>query len=299
MDILGASSDLNKISWWRNDGGSLVVWSERMIGSGLTLAKSVHAGDIDNDGDIDVVSAAIFDSNVVLWKNESINTYGNINFKKTIIDNNFNGSHRVQLVDIDDDGWLDILGAAYLGNEVAWWKNCGFDENNILKWTKHSIVKGFGNACVAQSIDIDNDGLKDIVATAQSNGTVAWWKQNLNDNLISWSRTNLTTNFTRPWPLYVCDIDNDGDQDVIAASSHQGNNQVKWWENNLINSSGTTHIKHNQQQKDKFYISYLPNTYGTEIIINYQVNELSNIDISDFRIYFAIILKKNAKQIYY
>jgi hypothetical protein len=35
----------------------------------------------------------------------------------------------------------------------------------------------------------------------------------------------------RAWPLYCCDLDQDGDQDVVSASSWAGTNEVKWYEN--------------------------------------------------------------------
>ena len=33
------------------------------------------------------------------------------------------------------------------------------------------------------------------------------------------------------WPLYICDLDEDGDQDAVAASGWAGVNQVNWYEN--------------------------------------------------------------------
>ena len=33
MDVLGASTFLNQITWWRNDGGDPITWTEQVIGS--------------------------------------------------------------------------------------------------------------------------------------------------------------------------------------------------------------------------------------------------------------------------
>jgi len=92
MDVLGASSDLNKISWWNNNGGNPIQWIEQTIVTGFTLAKSVHAGDIDGDGYEDVIGASIVDNDVTWWKNDGNDP---INWTKYTIDGNFIGAHRI------------------------------------------------------------------------------------------------------------------------------------------------------------------------------------------------------------
>jgi len=227
IDILGAASGANRISWWRNDGGQPLVWREQVIDNNFNMPKSVHAGDIDGDGDLDVVGAAIVGNDVTWWRNDSGNP---IQWTELFIDPNFVGAHRVQAIDLDGDGDLDVLGAAYTGHEIAWWRNNG---GSPLQWQKQTLGTGLTNACVAYACDLDDDGDKDVLGTAQGLGDIFWWR---NDG-SSWQRFTITNNFYRVWPLHACDLDNDGDLDIIAGSSHQGNNQVKWWENQLYKFS--------------------------------------------------------------
>ena len=95
------------------------------------------------------------------------------------MDREFGGSRifpaedSVQLYDIDDND-LDILGAGYLGHQVAWWKN--ERSGNPISWTKVQIAYGVLNACIAVAADPDNDDDPDVIATAQGEDEIAWWR---------------------------------------------------------------------------------------------------------------------------
>jgi len=223
-DVLGASSDLNEIAWWRNDGGNPIVWTKQVISAGTHLAKSVHAGDLDGDGDVDVLGTAILANDILWWRNDGGQP---IQWTQFTLDGNFVGAHWAQAVDLDNDGDQDVLGAGYLGHEIAWWSN---DGGNPPQWTKQTIGMFFSHACVALAADLDNDGDRDVVATAQGRNQIAWWRNDGGDP-FQWTKFVITNNFVRPWPLYVTDLDGDADMDIIAGSSHDGSNIVGWWEN--------------------------------------------------------------------
>jgi len=224
IDILGASSDLNTISWWRNERGNPIAWTEQIISDNVTLAKSVHVGDFDGDDDYDVVGAAITAHDILWWRNDGGDP---IEWTEFLIDGHFLGAHRVQAIDLDKDGDDDVLCAGYLGHQVGWWRNDGGDP---VVWTRQIIGTSLINACVAFAADLDGDSDIDVVVTAQGIDQISWWENDGEDS-IGWTKHVITDDFVRPWPLYVCDLDGDLDVDVISGSSHQGSNEVKWWEN--------------------------------------------------------------------
>ena len=232
MDVFVAASDCNSILWWHNDGGNPITWTEQIINRTFTGAKSVRVGDIDGDGDNDVVGAAIWSNQIAWWRNDGGDP---ITWTKQVIDNSFSGAHRVQIVDIDKDGHLDVLGAAYLGNQIAWWRNNG---DSIITWTKQTIGSQFYYACIALAVDLDNDEDLDVLGTAQSSDQLAWWRNDGGTPII-WEK-KIISYLDRIWPLDAGDIDEDGDIDVFAASSHVGTNEVKWWENCLDCLCGDT-----------------------------------------------------------
>jgi len=228
-DILAASSGLNEITWWKNEGGIPITWTRQVIGSNFPQAKSVHTGDFNGDSLPDVVGASLTGNKILWWENDGGSP---IQWTEHIITANFAGAHRVQAIDIDQDGLVDVLGTGYYANEIAWWKNKG---GSPVTWTKQVIASGFARACIAMAIDLDNDGQYDVAGTSQDGDEVAWWR-NEGGNPIVWTKHTIDGNFDRVWPLYAGDLDGDGDNDVVAASGVEGNNEVKWYENNLIAS---------------------------------------------------------------
>jgi hypothetical protein len=70
IDVLGAVLEDNAMVCWRNDGGKPIAWEKEIIDSAFASAISVHAADLDGDGDRDVVGAAARGDEVAVWYNE-------------------------------------------------------------------------------------------------------------------------------------------------------------------------------------------------------------------------------------
>ncbi len=71
-DVLATSSGADTIVWWENTDGSGTTWTKYIIASGFDGASSVHAEDIDNDGDIDVIGTAADSGEVVVFENNLV-----------------------------------------------------------------------------------------------------------------------------------------------------------------------------------------------------------------------------------
>jgi len=134
MDVLSASRNDGKIAWYENTDG-LGTFGEQQLISGPEeqYAFSVVAADIDNDGDMDVISGRGDD--FVSWYE---NTDGMGNFSEaTIISTEVDGVTSVFAVDINNDGYIDVLSASFFDNKIAWYENMGelsineFDKTNI------------------------------------------------------------------------------------------------------------------------------------------------------------------------
>ncbi len=224
MDVISAVAELNLIIWYEQVTNNPVSWSKHIIDSLFTGARSIDAGDVDGDGDIDIVGAALDDDEVAWWRNDGGNP---IQWTKFSINTNFMLSHKVHITDMDGDGDNDILGTAY-SSGVSWWRNDGGD---IISWEKQ-LVSGNNSMVIAWAVDLDLDSDKDIIGSAQGSGYVAFW-ENEDVNSLNWA-FNYMDNFTGAWPLHYGDLDNDGDLDLVCGGNES--NEIMMYTNDLITS---------------------------------------------------------------
>ncbi|UCD18815.1 MAG: T9SS type A sorting domain-containing protein, partial [candidate division WOR-3 bacterium] len=117
-DILGAASLDWAITWWENYDGSGSSWVEHFISSSINYAFAVHAYDVDQDGDTDVLGASYFGDDITVWEN--IDGSG-LTWYEHLIDGNFDGASDVVTADMDGDGDPDILGVAREDADISWW----------------------------------------------------------------------------------------------------------------------------------------------------------------------------------
>ena len=221
-DVLGASAGNHTIVWWRNDGGSPVVWTAQTIGTGFTGARSVRAADLDGDSDIDVVGVALNANETSWWRNDGGNP---IVWTKFVISNTFGQPHMVRTCDVDGDHDLDLVTTGYIPGEIAWWRN---DGGNPVVWTEFTVVSGFTGALAIGPADLDSDGDVDILGTAEGVGDIAWWSNEGGDPIV-WQLHMIDDNFTGVWPAYAADIDGDTYTDIVAG----GGLEIRWWKNGL------------------------------------------------------------------
>jgi len=142
MDILAGSCFYpeygGKLTWWNNIDGTGTDWETNTILHHVYL-QSLHTDDVDGDGDIDVLVAAhtphYQNNGYIIWQ-ENLDGAGTCWLTHNL--GYFNGAISVYSADIDNDGDIDILGAAADDDEIAWWEvtdgfSCaGFLESSIL-----------------------------------------------------------------------------------------------------------------------------------------------------------------------
>ncbi|UCE18245.1 MAG: VCBS repeat-containing protein [Gemmatimonadota bacterium] len=232
-DVLGAAAFGDEIAWWRNDGGSPIVWTKQAISGQFPGARSVYVADIDGDEDNDVLGAALDSNELTWWRNDGGNP---IVWTETNITSAFLGSHMVRTYDMDNDGDPDVLGTAYGARDIAWWRNDGGDP---ISWTRQTIEGEFVGAVSAYAADIDRDGDLDVYGAAQDAGDVAWWRNDGGDPIV-WTRFLIDDSFGGSWPIYSGDLDGDHDTDIVCGGN--GANEIRWWENSLYGARFQTDV---------------------------------------------------------
>ena len=270
MDVLSASSGDNKIAWYKNTDGSGTFSSEIIISTDASGTKSVYAGDLDGDGDIDVLSTAYSDNKVVWYENtDGAGTFSS----EIIIASNLTGVMHAIIADIDGDMDNDIIGASSSDNKVVWYENTDgagtFSAENIISTEVSFPIY----VCVA---DMDGDSFLDVLSASYSDNKIAWYQNT--DGTGNFSAQNvISTNTEGASAVKAADLDNDGDIDVVAASF--ADNKFSWFEN--IDGNGTSFSETLLYDKETYsaysvYIDDIDNDNDNDIFtVSYNFGDIS------------------------
>jgi hypothetical protein len=88
-------------------------------------------------------------------------------FGKDYLENN--GEHAI---DMDGDGWIDIVSGSFMSTEVSWYKNPGKEGLAIGKlWIQHKLQETVSQNEVTYLHDFDGDNIPEYIANS-------WIKEN-------------------------------------------------------------------------------------------------------------------------
>ena len=143
MDVLSASSSDDKIAWYENDGAADPSFTARTITTSADMATHVYAADIDNDGDMDVLSSSYSDDKIAWYENDGA---ADPSFTARTIATSADGAYTVYAADIDNDGDMDVLSASVLDDKIAWYENDGAADPSF---TAVNIATSADEACLS------------------------------------------------------------------------------------------------------------------------------------------------------
>lgn len=222
MDVLfrGSTNEGNGIVWVENIDGLGNFGTPNLITTNINGLMCIYAVDLDNDDDIDVISASRLDDKIAWYRNEDgLGTFST----QYLISSNAEKVASVFSADIDSDGDMDVLSAA--DKTIAWYENI----NGIGDFSDEKIIDSF--AYGARSVfaaDLDNDSDIDVTAAADSSHELVWY-ENLNGIGDFSDEHIITTDVLTPTYVFVSDIDGDNDNDIIL--SDDTGNRITWHEN--------------------------------------------------------------------
>jgi hypothetical protein len=240
LDLFGAAASLDAIVWWENTSGAADQWTPHEVDTDFDFAMHVFAADVDQDGDLDLMGAALKGDMITWWENTEGD--GSV-WNEQTIDDTFDGARHVCALDLDGDGDIDLLGSASIANTIMWWENTAGDATT---WLPHTVDGDYPGVNTVQPVDIDGDGDPDLLATADVADAVTWW-ENTNGDASTWERHTIDDNFDGAFSTHAADIDGDGDLDVLAGAAEA--DIVSWWEN--ITGAGDIWA---ERMVDDFYI---------------------------------------------
>ena len=193
-----------------------VRFSERLIVTGFGPVSTVHAADLDGDGDADVLFGAGRGVDEIGWY-ENIGDDGrSFADSSRALDTAADNPESLEAADLDGDGDLDVLSALEAldtQSKVVWYQNTGDGSFSGARVISEEVA----GAHDAHAADLDGDGDLDVVSASYFDNTIAWY-ENLGNGDFS-EQLVLTDEADGATDVHVADLDGDGDLDVLIASS--------------------------------------------------------------------------------
>lgn len=234
MDILaGADGTANKLIKFTNLGGGNYASSVNAA-TLLDGIKSTRLYDLDNDGDLDILSS-LSSTNQICW---NPNNGSGVFSSKIVLSSAVSGASFAVASDFDLDGDLDVTASSLNGDKIVRFENLGsgtFGPEIIVSTLTQTATS-------VASTDLNGDGLPEILSTSSYDDRLAWF-ENLGSNIFG-SVQNIcdtTGHANRPESVELADMDNDGFSDALFCAEYDA--LVGWFENTGNNTfSETRHI---------------------------------------------------------
>ena len=258
---MDGDNDLDIVVPEYNAGMGSLYWLENMGNSGEYTKHTLKTGDhnystvadLDNDGDLDIVSA----SNEVFWMENHLPDTVWTQHEVAAPGSSY---HLIGVCsDLNGDGAMDIISNSLDGGNAkdSYYANPGWQETGII---------GAQDVLLGEVGDIDNDGDVDITyggggfsGFAQSLG----WAENQN-NGADWVHHNITPAKTSQlFCSGLADIDGDGDLDMVSLdfNTSTGSGDVFWAANPLFAS------KTSETTRTNFELSISPNPASDVVVM--------------------------------
>ena len=223
------------LTWFRAPRNGGTDWEPRPVDERLPPLVGVDAGDVDADGDLDLVAASPrsaspwlllnLDGRGTQWKRQPLRTQSADSVRRWVAQfsqRTLSQTH-VRLTDVDRDGDLDCIETSLDCGYVAWREN--IDDGK--RWRFHAVAGRLPGAYCFDVGDLNRDGFPDMVVPSDGAGGVFVFQNKRKG--AEWEVTQIDKGHAGlTWPniIHLKDVNHDGYLDILA--SDWGRKAVVW-----------------------------------------------------------------------
>jgi len=209
-----------QIAWW--ESSSFLpdsLWEKHVVSSSSQQGWELFPVDLDQDGDMDIMSACSWYDGLSFWEN----TDGvGLSWTEHSIGNE-TGVRSVHAADIDGDGDYDVVCATWEEKQVSWFENLN---GSGTSWEEHILLSNSEWPRGVHAADVTDDGFVDILVAVWEDNQLFLYK-NLDGTGMEWAVFLLKSGW---WfeDVDVADFNDDGFIDILAGATDGV--EVSWHE---------------------------------------------------------------------
>ena len=224
-----ATAATEEVAWFAG-GARNILWRKFPIAAqtpetGTLTCNELSTADVDDDGDIDLISHTGGTGHLVWFENPGTREG---TWKRRLIDV-LKSPHGTAVEDINRDGHPEIVAAQE--GSIVWYsiprKPAEALPGNTAnpgartRWEQHSLATSGADGILHHLafFDLNGDGRRDLCSAASSGNYLAWWEQPADPTLI-WTR-HLVKEVPGCAHLLPYDLNRDGKVDLVYAAGHK------------------------------------------------------------------------------
>jgi hypothetical protein len=181
------------------------------------ISEGVAVGDVNKDGKTDILAGAYW-FEAPDWKRHEL-----AKPQAFSVDNGYSNSFLHYSMDVNQDGWIDLIRIDFPGEAARWHEN---PKNKKGHWKTHLVYASVGNESPAFA-DVDGDGRPDLLGADSKNKKMVWLRAPVAKNDTSWTPFVISADPDRGTHKFTHglgygDVNRDGRNDVLIKDG--------WWE---------------------------------------------------------------------